>query len=350
MGKDNFFIVSSAIPFAARHHREPAAFLITILNKSYANVAPQPGGPVKLRNLRFFCLFALVPSNLAFAAAPAPISFPKNLEKQLKSFEPSAVVYLPEAGNFLLASDETTKDHLPILFRMDASGKVDRVPVLFSGLDSITDIESMSAEDGYIYILSSQSRNKKGKVLRDRNLLLKGKLTERLEVEQSLELRPLLVAALQASSDPKLAPLRDQFEDSVEIEGSAVRNGRLFVTLKDPQPSVGEGLLLDLGSLSSIFAGSLSPKSIRVVAQLDFGREQKISDFIFRGEEILLSTTGDQGGGALWRYSPGNQQLRELDRFEWQRPEGLALFGESQLMVVFDQNADPALYSIVQLR
>src|SRR5687768_9927095 len=99
--------------------------------------------------------------------SPVEISIPKKLLSTLKSFEPSAAIFLSDSNQFLLASDDTTEEDSPMLFLMDASGKVNKSPIIIEGMEKLTDIESINQDQDYIYTLSSQSRNKKGKVLKE---------------------------------------------------------------------------------------------------------------------------------------------------------------------------------------
>jgi hypothetical protein len=262
--------------------------------------------------------------------APQEISVPKKLKKQLKSFEPSAALYLPQTKNYLVAIDDTTEDDAAMLFLMDKDGNVDQTPVTIAGLTTMTDIESLSSENGYIYAMSSQSRNKKGKVLKERNLFVRGKLKgHKLEETTVIELRPELLKALSSVTDSRLSSMQSSFDKLIEIESSYVRNGILFVGLKDSQPKAGAGIILELGSVDSLFAtGKLDAKAVKIAAVLDFstagGADEKISDLLLNTDgSLIVTATLENGGGSIWQFDGKN--LKMVTSYETEKPEGIAV-------------------------
>jgi hypothetical protein len=282
--------------------------------------------------------------------APQEINVPKKLKKQLKSFEPSASLYLPLTNNYLVAIDDTTEDDTAMLFLMDKEGNVDQTPVTISGLTTMTDIESISSENGYIYAMSSQSRNKKGKVLKERNLFVRGKLKGHvLEDTTVIELRGELLKALSGATDVRLSNMQLSFDKLIEIESSYVKNGLLYVGLKDSQPKAGAGVILELGSVSTIFSsGKLDAKAIKVAAVLDFanagGTEEKISDLLLNSDGTLLVTaTLEDGGGSIWSFD--GTELKHLTSYQTEKPEGIAHSANGDLLVVFDQGDEAALFT-----
>lgn len=286
--------------------------------------------------------------------SPQEIKVPKKLKQQLKSFEPSATLFLPQTNNYLVAIDDTTEDDTAMLFLMDKNGNVDQTPVLIEGLETMTDIESISSEHGYIYAMSSQSRNKKGKVLKERNLFVRGKLKGHVLEETSvIELRPELLKSLNGVTDTHISSLRPSFDKLIEIESSYVKNGKLFVGLKDPQPQGGVGMILELGSVEAMFlSGKLDPKAIKVAAVLDFARaggtEEKISDLLINADGTLLVTaTLEDGGGSIWSYD--SLGLKEITSYQNEKPEGIAHSENGDVLVIFDQGDNPGLYTYLNL-
>jgi|GEM_PF-6086577 len=277
--------------------------------------------------------------------SPHEIEVPKKLRKKLKSFEPSAAVFLPGSGNYLLASDDTTEEDTAMVFLMDDNGRVSKDPVYFDGLDTMTDIESLSADDGWVYALSSLSRNKKGKVLEERNLFARGRYGKgRLAEVESVELRSLLLRSLASAADPRLQKMKSRYDTLLETEASLVREGRLIIGLKDPQPRAGTAYVLDLGDVNSIFQGK-GPE-VNVAMQLEFGGEHKLSDMIIDGKRFLFATTLESGGGSIWSYEPSIEKLVELRQFSGVQPEGVAMNDKTgDLLMVFDQGDENALFT-----
>lgn len=285
-------------------------------------------------------------ATLARSGAPSEINLPKKLKKKLKSFEPSAALVLSTGDGYLIASDDTTENDDAMLFLMDDEGNVNKEPVVISGVEKMTDIESLSSEGDWIYAMGSQSRNKNGKEKEERNFFVRGKLVDGALTEtEIIELRSQLLRAL-----PKVAALssvKAKLNQKLEIEASFVKDGRLFVGLKDPQPRPGTGLLLDLGDAQALFSGeNLQAANVRVAAELDFaangGSLEKISDIVPAGEKLLIAATLEEGGGSLWTLDQGKLERRE--EFPDLQPEGLAAREGDETLVVFDQGEDAALF------
>ncbi len=288
----------------------------------------------------------------SYANEPLPVKVPKKLMQQLKSFEPSAIQYLSTTDNYLVAIDDTTEEDAPMLFLMDQEGNVDKEPVVIEGLSKMTDIESLSQENGYIYAMSSQSRNKKGKILKERNLFVRGKLSgHTLGETKIIELRIELIKALSAVTDTRVSSMQANFDKLIEIESHYVKNGLVYVGLKDSQSRAGVGLVLELGKADAIFAqGKLDPAQVRVSAELDFakfGGTEKISDISLQKDgSLLVAATLEDGGGSIWTYDGKNLSL--VISYETERPEGITFSADGKVIVVFDQGDEAPLYTYLR--
>jgi hypothetical protein len=298
-----------------------------------------------LRTAALSALILLAPPVLAANNQPEEIQVPKKLRKMLKSFEPSAVVYLPEDDSFVISSDDTDEEDTAMLFAMSRDGEVAKEPIYFDGLETMTDIESLSLDGGYLYALSSQSKNKNGKVLDERNIFARGQLEgHELRNTEWIELRSELLKAFRLSEQPALQALRPRFADLMEIEASFVREGNLVVALKDPQPRGGTGLVISLGDVNEIFQNEkIDPASIEVLHEIRFGNGNKISDMFPAWNRLVIATTREEGGGSLWSYSQSGT-LTEIRSFENEVPEGIAPFSPEEMMVVFDQGEENGLF------
>lgn len=297
------------------------------------------------RSRAWLALLALILALPSPAAEPAEISVPKKLLKKLKSFEPSAALYLADRDKYLIASDDTDEASTPMLFLMNDRGEVEKDPALFEGVGQLTDIESLSTDGNWIYALASQSRNKKGKVLPERNLLVRGKLAgERTFVAEAVELRPRLLAALAKASDPTLQKLKGQFATLLEAESSFVRRGKFYAGLKAPQPTTGRALVLELGNVDDLFGDGIP--AVRVAFEVDLGKGNLLSDLIVTEHGFLLASTDGKGGGNLWLYDEKTGTVEPRRSYPAACPEGLAT-GKSagEVLVVFDQGEGNALFS-----
>lgn len=278
--------------------------------------------------------------SLSAVATPKEISLPSDVEKQLKSFEPSAAMYLEDLDLFLIASDDTTEKDEPMLFLMDADGEVQSPAVKIKGIKKMTDVESISQDDdGTLYIMSSQSLNKNGKDKSERNLLVRAvRKNKKITSSDSVELRPLLTHALG-----------QDVEESLDIESHFVREGELYIGLKEPQRSPGSAEILKIGKVDDIFAGELDVSEWKTI---DFkavsGEEDLLSDILLVDERFYLTTTQEKGTGRLWQYEEDADELTLLEEFGDLHPEGLAYNpGTNSLLVVFDEGGERALFTHV---
>ena len=301
--------------------------------------------------LIFLSLFFI--ANTSYGNVPLAIKVPAKLMNTLKSFEPSAIQFLSATGNYLVAIDDTTEEDAPFLFLMDTNGNVDKTPVVIEGLSKMTDMESLSQENGYVYVMSSQSRNKKGKILKERNLFVRGKLNGHVLGETTvIELRAELIKALGTVADTRISSMQATFDKLIEIESHYIKNGVIYVGLKDSQSRPGVGLVLEIGKADTIFAqGKLDPTQIRVSNELDFtksgGTEEKISDISLQKDgSLLVTATLENGGGSIWSYE--GQDLRLVMSYENERPEGITFSDDGKVIVVFDQGTEAPLYTFLK--
>ena len=292
--------------------------------------------------------------SLAQAAAPAPaeMNVPSSITKLLKSFEPSGMIYLADLDRYLFSSDDTDKKETPFVFLMDKNGNVEKTPILIHGLSAMTDIESISMDRaGDIYFLSSLGINKSGKDKFTRNLFVKAERQGRIiEAVASIELRSLLLEAIQASNIPELVVIKRKLVADLDVESSLVVDGKLLVGLKNPQPQPGHALILNLGLVEDLFtSGEIA--SLSIWRTIDFSKvsrnENVLSDILLTGETLFLSTTSEAGNGALWKLNLPTNELKQLQTFQGFKPEGLSYNAAAQeLMVVFDQGDKPARFQL----
>lgn len=279
--------------------------------------------------------------------------------RERSRFEPSALVWVAERSRYVVVSDDTGQkdaaDHAPWLFTMDAQGRVDAEPVPVDGVDEVNDLEGIAdAGGGALWVLSSQSRSKKGKRPASRQLFA------RLEpqggayrVDGAVHLAELLAEL----SPTERAELGIDDMDALNIEGLTRDSEGLLLGLKGPVDAEGRapiwrlrrpetlvrgGTLHDAGlepwgrvGLEVTAEGKTVPGGIAELLALPDGR-------------LLIAATAsgiktqDQTG-SLWIASREGGQLtsRRVQEFPGRKPEGLALSPEpGRIMVVFDADQD----------
>lgn len=309
------------------------------------------------------------PGTAATAGTPADIQAPRvaaaslaGVAAELPGIEASGLLFLADIGRFLVISDDTEKKK-PLVFLMDSTHRIVKT-VAIRGLERMDDMEAVaSGEGGSLFILSSQSRTKGGKLPEDRKLLVKVKRTgEDLVLEGKVSLLDLLEDAARKNPEEAWAAfIRNGIaEGSVDIEGMAIREGGLYLGFKNPLLG-GKAVILRIAGADALLAGKapgVGDISLWKTLDLKDGRTGTacgIADLQFvDGDAYLLSTgtaekaAGGKGGkdagrhlGELWALREGADKAERLRDFEGEKPEGLAYqAGTGTLFITFDNGSD----------
>lgn len=301
--------------------------------------------------LTFFsiCLSLGLPRNKVVS----PVQVPEKLLSKMKSFEPSGALYLADLDRFLIASDDTTEKDDPWLFLMDANGNIEANPLKIQGVSEMTDMESLSQdENGNLYILGSQGLNKSGKDLVERNLFVKAQRNGRqIQALEVIELRPLLLEALNKSKIPEIKELKDQFEELLDIESHFIQNGNLFVGLKEPQVDGGKGIVLNIGSIDFLFANQRL-QGVQRGLNFNFAEVSDHADLLSEilplGDKLILTTTSEDLEGRVWSYDIKSGVLKILKEFKDLRPEAITYDTKNKaFFIFFDEGEKPPLFQRV---
>ncbi len=291
-------------------------------------------------------LAADVPSSVA------PIVVPDALVKRSR-VEISGALWLPERARFLVVSDDTgfadRDDDAPWVFTLDAAGRLDPDPLPIDGVKSVSDLEAITrGPDGAIYLLCSQSVNKKGKRKGKRTRLLRTRLEgDRLRVDGAVKLWDLLVDGLGLEERLALG-----IDDGLDLEGMAWFDGGLLFGLKSPADPAGRARIWHLTDVEKLFGAGLGfdGATLRLWAALSLpvgpsATAGGISELMADGQGLyLLSTPVDGKAGAAW-YLPHREAAPErLAAWPDRKPEGLAR-GPEGLRVFFDEGADPPTWA-----
>jgi multidrug resistance efflux pump len=305
----------------------------------------------------------------AASVEPQLMTVPSSLLQRTR-FEPSGILARPSENRYLIVSDDTgiqkgADEGRPWLFSMDAAGKVDPAPIAIAGVSEIDDLESIAAGDsGEIYVLSSQSRNRKDRRKPARSALLRlrpegggFKVDGEVHLAETLELAPERAAALGLVNGTR----------SLDIEGMAFRGGALFFGLKAPLDAHGDAMIWKVATPSALFDASTSGSKkleragvalwghARVDVEID-GRSVPggISELLFQGDSLVITSTpstADGAAGALWHVEHargGALAARLVRRFPGRKPEGLSSsLTAGKLMLVFDAgSATPSFLEV----
>lgn len=165
-----------------------------------------------------------------------PIVVPPALAGRTR-FEPSALVWWAARERYVVASDDTgladASEHAPWLFLMDASGRLDAEPLIIEGLAAMSDVESLAlAPDGGLYVLASQSRSRKGKRSKAREVFAHVALSaEGARATATVE----LASRLDRLDREALAALGLTSTDALDVEAmTPTVAGGLLLGLKGP--------------------------------------------------------------------------------------------------------------------
>lgn len=329
---------------------QPEAELGGVLAADAVPPLPQvAGGPAQAPPVG-----ALPAGSASEGAIGGRVSVPDALRLRTR-FEPSALVWVPARSRYVVVSDDTGQkdaaDHAPWLFTMDEAGHVDPEPLVVAGLEELNDLEGIaSAGDGALWVLSSQSRSKKGKRPKSRQLF--ARLVPDgagYRVDRSVHLAALL-GELPAEEQQRLGL---ESLDDLNIEGLAADAEGLLLGLKGPVDAEGRAIIWRLRrpdvlvGTGSLAGAGLEPWGTAALTVTAEGRAVPggIAELLALpdGRLLLASTasgikTLDQTG-SLWVAAGGGGRLdaRRLRDFPGAKPEGLALSPRAgHVLVVFD--------------
>lgn len=265
--------------------------------------------------------------------------------------EASGIIRLDDLKSFLVISDDTERKR-PDLFLMDSTGRI-TLRAGINGLDNINDMESIvSSGSDRLYILASQSFNKKGKQSRHRTLLVRVKRKGcYFQLDESVPLFNLLLSAASANTKETWAQfiLRSNNDKSVDVEGMAIFNDTLLLGFKNPKLENRAVLLAIADFDAMITTKKCAENQISLWRTLPLydttsGTFCGISDLSVHDGNMYGVSTGefsqsgvDKDVGLLWKYFPEQDSLVILRKFTDIKPEGVTIFDDPpRYGIVFD--------------
>ncbi len=345
-----------------------------------AQVAAAPGPPV-----------GHPPQPRPEAALPAPASatvadlgpqsvqIPAALALRTR-LELSGLVWLPERDRYLVISDDTGhkgKDEgAPWVFGLSRDGALDPAPWSIAGLDKLDDLEAVTrGADGALWLIASQSFNRKGKRGEPRSLLARVEVrddglvtTGRANLAHALGRRAdqgWWQSLGLGSRDPRYKKGADGFDRELDIEGLAPDGDGLLLALKHPLDSQGRAIIWRLAQPTVFLAtGGLGPDQLTVWARIPLGvgpgggLPAGFADLLRLpdGRLLALATAlGDADEGHMERGlhsalvaiadPSGAPKVQVLQEFSGLHAEGLALTPQGRgMVVVFDRGGEPPLW------
>ncbi|MBN1984196.1 MAG: DUF3616 domain-containing protein [Chitinivibrionales bacterium] len=290
------------------------------------------------------------------AARPQAADIMVDANVQIKKpIEASGIAYLSDIASYVVISDDTDKKK-PYLFLMDSTYTIYK-KVLISGVEQMDDMESVTIDErGAVYVMSSQSVNKRDERSILRTLLVRiQRSRDSFAANGKVSIHALLKAVSGIKSDnPAVGFIREGITgDLLDIEGMAVRQNRLYLGFKAPLMDK-KAVVLELADIHKIFAtGKLQPSQCRIWNALPLFNDKQtlpggVSDLFFQGDDcFILSVAEDNTGatqrknGSFWCFNIKDNTLKMIDMFSQMQPEGIT--GNSttkEIVIAFDQGSN----------
>lgn len=267
------------------------------------------------------------------------------------SLEASAILYLPEMKQFLVASDDTPNDRF-MLYLMDQSGKITG-EITIPGIDEIDDIESMTRDDdGTIYIATSMSAKKNHSTPTSRRLLVAIKQNEdkSFYLYKSIPLADILARCARENPDVPWAGfiLNALEKNALDMEGMFWHSNAFYLGFKSPLYMKRSIIIKILNADRLMEQQQIDGDQVAIWQMLNLISDQenireRISDLLYVDGTLFITGVVDAGNrhqytGSLWRFFIDEGNLQRITKFKDLKPEGITVTNKtSDLMVCFDQ-------------
>lgn len=272
------------------------------------------------------------------------IRIPSVITDQFKP-EISGITYLPEIRQFALVSDDYPESR-PMLLLMNPQGEVSSQMLPIEGIGEMNDIESLSNEGSYLYMLSSLSADPKGRLNPTRQIFAKiHRDGLKFKLEEKVDLREALLNVIAESEDPILHQIRRQVDrDDLEVEGHVVQGDRLLIALKRPVLRENEGIILQVNSMQKLFAtGHISRDDLKIFSRFQMSlshslARMSLTDIALQGDLLYVASSCHQEKcSALWSVKAGAEKAELIQELNVKKLEGVAIFeARKKIFGVFD--------------
>ncbi|MFT6070423.1 MAG: hypothetical protein ACJAT2_000777 [Bacteriovoracaceae bacterium] len=274
------------------------------------------------------------------------------------NIEPSGLLFIKDLNQTVVISDDTGKKDRPYIYTMNNKGQIDK-EIEIAGVKGIADMEAITQdENGFIYIASSMSEKKDGKVSKRRKRFLKvtRKNFEFTAVADINFYDALNKAALKNKKEDwaqiLLNPSKSKIK--VNIEGIIVKGNTLFFGLRSASSKLKDQFVLmrinDLDSVletEKIQGDQISIQANSAFPKDQFFKNEGVSDMAMIDGELYVLTVNNNGreGGRVLKTvleDPSNH-LEEVKTFRGLKPEGITFNTQTNKFIIsFDQGKKTA--------
>ena len=180
------------------------------------------------------------------------------------NIEPSGVLFVKELNKFMFISDDNY-DHKPLVYLLNRDGTIDPHIITVEGLKEIKDMEAITQDEkGNIYISSSQSESKNGKLskLRQKLIQLERKGVQLIS-KKEVNLFNLLDDLADKYSKDEWVKLvkkkKGKHNIEIDVEGLVVYENTAYLGLRNDVGDNNEVSILQINHLDRMFEkGKLS--------------------------------------------------------------------------------------------
>lgn len=320
-----------------RHNSHAGASTLTV--KDYS-----------MKSNTFTLISLLLASQTAYAESPImTLEWPQTGIKADK-IEASGLLWDERNGQYLLVSDQKYDKNTGV-FVINADGSF-RSQLNMSQNTQINDLESISTDGEFVYILNSFSDKKS-----DTGKFIRFKYTQdQVTEQQEINLLDALKKYTTDHSKSPVAKLLSQSlkDETVDIESHLVIGNDCYIGLKAPRDNNNEAVFIKIDNVAGIFAGQAINAEIVLTGFLSnpiTGKATHLSDMILIGNELFLLSTqaGASTDSYLWRYTLGGYNPKLVKTFANTKAEGITYNPTANLFViVFDEGGgNPSKFQLL---
>jgi multidrug resistance efflux pump len=336
----NHFLLGEKVLISLLDYKKAASFLELPLSIFGQKVYAADSTFERIKNQGSFALPGIITQECRFGGAAA---------------EASGVIYLGDIKKYAVISDDTPGNK-PLVYLVDSACGVEKV-LSIEGLDRIDDMEGITQDErGTIYIMASQSANKKGLLPAARKVFARVKRTgERLQAGGTVLFSDWLAAEAAREPGTEWAKYVSaaMSKHTCDIEAVAVKRGALYIGFKSPLAG-GRSVVLAIEPVSHIFDGGAA--RVRIWQSFDLkdretGIVGTIADMQFVGGDLFILANAEppmtdraHACGLMWRSAPDGKKHSVVWRSAGGNPEGFAYNADKHLfLITYDSGRNHSL-------
>ncbi len=270
-------------------------------------------------------------------------------------YEPSAIQQLAD-GRFLVAEDE--KEHPFSLVTINSAGVTNTRPLLppLQSDDAVWQLDDLEAlaldRAGYIYALTSHSRNAEGEQKKSRDKLVRFRVSGERMVEPMLlrSLKPALLAAHPAlAAAAEIRDVKNNGGLNIEALEMSADGEQLLIGFRSPLIQ-NRALIARVENLAAMFDAGEPPRIAPSLITLDLGGEgiRTLCYFSMLGGYLIISGPVARATGQfqLWFWRGGEgapaQRVSVAGLAGFEQVEGMSpatIDGQQRIIMVSDDGS-----------